>query len=236
MSTSENQDSAHSDASSTEGVSSNPAPSDESACAAEPTKPSEKPAAPSARPAQKPARRAAGPAAPPKGGFGKSVLLFVFIVGGLAAAFALLGREEGGGAPPSAPKWNVGQVVDVEITLVASDARDLRCAGADEIAGRHCAFESTTKPWSKTSDNNDDKKLLRPYTTVDRVQFVAAGLWSDPALKAQLPSARFSVKCKYTIEGKMKRPSISWAADGPWYDQNNDWYSGSVSNCTVVSP
>ena len=90
--------------------------------------------------------------------------MFFVIVVGLAAGFALLNRE------PTTPvvKWKTGETVDVEITLVKSDQKDLACASAEEIAGMHCAFETTTKPWSKGSVG-DDKKLLKPYTTIDRI-------------------------------------------------------------------
>lgn len=161
---------------------------------------------------------------------GKSMLLFVVIVGGIAAGFAILGREQG--QHPSTPKWAVGQTVDVEITLVKNDRQDLSCASGDEIGGKHCAFEAQNKPWSK-GDNGDDKKLLKPYTTTDRVQFTAAGLWSDPALAAdKLPPSRFSVKCKYKVEGMLKNVAVRWEPTGQWYP-GNEWYAGSVSDCKV---
>jgi hypothetical protein len=184
------------------------------------------------------ARGARGPGAarakapPPKGGsLGKSMLLFVIIVGGLAAGFAILGREE---APGSVrPRWNKGQTVDVEITLVKNDKADLACSSGEEIEGKHCAFEANNKPWSK-GDNNDDKKVFRPYTTTERMQFVAAGVWSDPALAPdKIPATRFSLKCKYHVDGTMKSLGVRWEQAGQWYP-NQDWYAGSVSDCKIV--
>lgn len=173
----------------------------------------------------------ARPVAARKGGsLGKSMILFVVIVGGLAAAFALLGTESSSG--PAAPKWKTGDVTDLELTLVADDKKNLGCASSDDIAGAHCAFEDKTKPWSK-GDNADDKKLLKPYTTVDHVQVLASGLWSDPGMTGTLPTVRFSVKCKYKVEGKMKTAAIRWNGDGPWYD-SKDLYSGSISGCKLV--
>lgn len=174
------------------------------------------------RPSATPARKS--------GSLGKSMFLFVIIVGGLAAAFALLGQESSSG--PAAPKWKTGDTADLELTLVADDKKNLACGAADEIAGAHCAFEAQAKPWSK-GDSADDKKLLKPYTTVDHVQILAAGLWSDPAMAGTLPATRFSVKCKYKVEGKMKAASIRWASDGPWYD-SKDLYAGSISSCKLV--
>lgn len=184
-------------------------------------------------PGARPSAKHAAP--PPKGGFGKSLVLFIVIVGGLAMAFWLLGQEQGG-AGPAQPKWKVKDTVDVEITLIAQDRRSLACASADEIEGRHCLFEAQNKVWSKGGDPNDDKKLLRPYTTTNGIQFVAAGLWSEPALAdaSKLPRSRFAVKCKYTVEGKLKRPAVRWNEEGPWHAQNNEWYSGTVSDCSLV--
>jgi hypothetical protein len=191
-----------------------------------------------ARPGAAAAKRTTGPsgvrprpAAPAtRGSFGKSLILFVIVFGGLAAAFAFLGREENTG--PVKPKWAVGQTVDVEITVVKSDQKDLSCASSDEVGGKHCAFEAQNKPWSK-GDNTDDKKLLKPYTTTDRIQFTAAGVWSDPATTPdKLPATRFSLKCKYKVEGTLKKVDVRWDSAGAWYP-NNDWYAGSVSDCKV---
>jgi hypothetical protein len=175
------------------------------------------------------------PAPPPQaaGSLGKSAVLFVVVVGALAAGFALLGREpSGGGGPRSGPAWKNGQVVDMEITLVATDKRELACSAADEVAGRHCAFEAPSKPWSK-GDNSDDKKILRPYTTVDGTQFIGAGLWSEPVLANSLPTTRFTVKCKYTVEGKVKAPTFHW--ESGWEGApRGEMFAGLLSGCTLV--
>lgn len=173
------------------------------------------------------------PLAQPQGGsLGKSMILFVILIGALAGAFAYFGREPAGGPP--GPKWKTGDKAQVEITLVATDRKDLACWSAEEINGRHCAFEAPTKGWSK--GDADDQKLLRPYTTTDRVQFLAAGLWSQPALTGTLPSTRFAVKCTYSVEGKVKRPGIRWSSEGSWIDRSDDWYTGLLSDCKLVTP
>jgi hypothetical protein len=168
-----------------------------------------------------------------QGAMAKSMVLFVLIIGTLGVALWVLGKDEGGSGVAQ-PKWTVGQKVDVEVTLVHTDQQDLACASADELAGRHCGFEAKNKPWSK-GDVKDDKLLLKPYTTTDRIQFLAAGLWSDTGMtKAPLPRTRFTVKCKYTVDGKIKKPGVRWAGDGPWYDQPGDWYAGSLSDCVIT--
>jgi hypothetical protein len=170
-----------------------------------------------------------------KGSLGTSMVLFVIVVGGLAAGFAILGRESGGPGP-AAPKWKDGQEVDVEITLVKTDRRDLGCASAEEVGGRHCLFESKEKRWSKPDKPENKAAVLQPYTTTTGVQFVAAGLWAEPALEAEakLPPTRFTVKCKFKVEGKLKKPAIRWHSDDAWADRTEDWYSGVVNSCTVT--
>ena len=203
----------------------------------EEAKPAAKPVARAAAVKPAVAKRGAAPLAKGRpvpvrkgGSLGKSMILFVIIIGGVAALLAWIsqGTETG----PAAPKWKVGDSPDLELTLVADDKKNLACAAPDEIGGAHCAFEAQAKPWSK-GDSADDKKLLKPYTTVDHVQILAAGVWSDPALAGTLPTTRFSVKCKYKVEGKMKAASMRWASDGPWYE-SKDIYSGSISGCKLV--
>ena len=133
------------------------------------------------------------------------------VIAGLVGGGVYLLRRQGG----SHGKWRVGDEVDVELTVLAADAKNLACASAEEVSGRHCAFEAQSKPWSKGGDAADDKRILKPYTTTDRVQLTAAGLWSDPALTGgKLPPTRFSVKCKYKVEGNLAKPSVRWQATG----------------------
>ena len=128
-----------------------------------------------------------------------------------------------------------GDSVEVELTLVKTDAKDLSCGSTEEIAGKHCAFEGQNKPWSK-GPSTDEKTVFKPYTTTDRVQFVAAGLWSDPNLAAaSLPPNRFSVKCKYKVEGNLKKVDVRWAPDGQWFP-NTDWYAGTIESCGKPVP
>jgi hypothetical protein len=194
--------------------------------------------APRKRPGGRPARsRAAQRRQPPEGSVAKSLMLFVLIVGGLIIAFVFLGQggDNGNPAAPPSPKWAAGQTVDLELTLVASDAKDLACSSPKTISGKQCAFESPSK--ATTPAVTDDKKLFKPYTTTDRVQIIGAGLWSEPSMApAKLPNSRFSVKCKFTIDGKLENPGVRWNTEGPWYPQQSEWYAGSFNNCTVVPP
>ena len=173
------------------------------------------------------ARRAPPP--PARGALGARMTVFVVVVGGLAAGFAFLGKENQHGGP-STPKWRTGQEAVVEITVVPQDKVELACASPIDMGGRKCQFETQSKAHPPAED---PAKILKPYTTTDQVQFLAAGLWEDPALKT-LPTTRFSVKCKYKVEGKIDKPAIRWNSEGPWYAQTNEWYAGSVSGCSIV--
>ena len=79
------------------------------------------------------------------------MILFFVIVAGLGLGFYFLGRNNENTAPTVS--WKEGQTVDVEVTLVKTDGTDLACASADEVAGRHCAFEAENKPWTKGPNN-----------------------------------------------------------------------------------
>ena len=153
------------------------------------------------------------------------------VTAGVLVGALLFVRARSRPKPPG--EWDAGDVVDVEITLVSADAKNLACAASEAVAGRHCAFETTTKPWSAGA--SDDNTTLRPYTTTHRAAMLAAGLWSQPALEGKLPTGRFSVKCKYAIEGKLMNPSIRWASAGPWLDQTKGWTSGVVSGCQLIT-
>lgn len=170
------------------------------------------------------------PAVSSAAGLGKTLGLFVGVVGAIALLIMLVGAERAGSTPE--PKWKVGDTVDVELTLVSTDKSDLACASGTEVGGKHCAFESQNKPWSK--GNTTDDKTLKPYATVERVNLLAAGVWSQPVLEKEMPKSRFSLKCKYAVEGKMPRADVRWREGEGWAGVN-EWYVGAVSDCKVAS-
>lgn len=131
----------------------------------------------------------------------------------------------------SGPKgFTVGSEVDVEITLVAGDSKNLQCASKTTVGSAHCAFEDGTKEWAK-----DDKPVLMPYTTTDKRNLLGAGLWADPGIaNAKLPDSRFSVKCKFKVEGKVPKPQVRWNATAKWEDSQGDWSAGTLHSCSVV--
>jgi hypothetical protein len=148
----------------------------------------------------------------------------VAVVAIAAVVFFLMKRTE------RSTRWEVGNEVPVEITLIAADATNLACASPAEIAGKHCAFETTEQPSSK-SGASDDRLLLKPYTTTDGRTFLAAGLWTQPALTQSLPAARFTVRCRFAIEGKVTGAQVRWLSAGPWNESGAEWVAGTLKDC-----
>ncbi|MSP26614.1 MAG: hypothetical protein EXR75_15995 [Myxococcales bacterium] len=181
-------------------------------------------------------------AAARKSGFStRNVIGFGILVAVLLVAFGMLGTRGGGDGGTPQPRWKIGQVVDVEITVVSPDFRNLSCAMEPEIAGKHCGFAAANKRHEKASGTaRDDASLLQPYTTTDRTQFMAAGVWTQPALKEKLdkedferPGPRFAVACKYTVEGKTAAAQVQWKSGDAWHS-GAGWYTGTVSECKIA--
>ena len=46
------------------------------------------------------------------------------------------------------------------------------------------------------------------------------------------PSPRFTVKCKFKVEGTSKNAFVQWKGGEGWHP-GSGWYVGSVSDCTL---
>ena len=143
--------------------------------------------------------------------------------------------------PSSGPRTlTEGQDVDVAITLVTSDARNLACANADEINGRHCEFASKTERWTKppAPGRSSAQDTLAPYKTTDDILLLIPALFGEQALRERLaidpPNApehiRFVANCKLHVEGKLNEITVRWATNGEWQQQPNAYY-GPVKGC-----
>ncbi len=183
------------------------------------------------RPARPRPLRAPPPPPSPATSLGKRVIAFVAVLLVLTSGFWLLSGFDSGLDKPVV-KWRVGQLVELDITLVKEDAMNLACSSAQDVAGKKCEWNGKDKNTGVT-----DATMLKPYTTIDGVNFVAAGVWNQPALdKAKLPNDRFSVHCKYKVEGMLKTPMIRWNPSAPWGEKKEDWYAGTVSDCKMNPP
>jgi len=167
---------------------------------------------------------------PPAASLGKSVVLFVVVFVVLAAGFAFLSSSDPF-SERNAPRWRKGQKVQLNITLDPRDDAKLACASKTVIDGKKCEFEAKNQ---KFAGEVDDKSLLRPYTTTDGVQFLAAGLWTQPELeKAKRPRERFTVGCTFTVIGNVASPAVRWDPAGSWNEKNQNWFAGTVSDCKI---
>ncbi|NUO54870.1 MAG: hypothetical protein HOV80_39015, partial [Polyangiaceae bacterium] len=167
---------------------------------------------------------------PPAASLGRSVALFVGVFVTLAAGFAFLSSSDPF-SQNNAPKWRKGQKVQLNITLDPRDDLKLSCASKTVIEGKRCEFEAKNQ---KFAGPLDDKAMLRPYTTTDGVQFLAAGLWSQPDLeKGKRPRERFTVSCSLTVDGSVASPAIRWDPAGSWNEKNQSWFAGAVTDCKV---
>lgn len=167
---------------------------------------------------------------PPAASLGKSVSVFMFVLLGLSAGFWVLGAFDNPfGTPP--PKWKIGQIVQVDLTLDPLDDTKLACASATDVGGKRCEYESKT---ARFAGKLEDTTQLRPYTTVDQVHLLAAGVWSSPDIaKEKRPKDRFTLRCDYKVETKVASPAVRWDVAGQWNEKDEEWYAGLASNCKL---
>jgi hypothetical protein len=169
----------------------------------------------------------------------RNVILFGGLVVALLAAFGMLGNRSGGTGPVNAPRWKTNDVVNVEITVVTTDYKDLGCAMEGDVAGRYCAFTAPNKPNAAAKTSRDDDKLLQPFSTTDHVNFLASGFFMQPDIKKKLdaenwerPSPRFNANCKLKVEGRAKAAQVQWKQGDAWGPGNN-WYTGVITECKL---
>jgi hypothetical protein len=165
-----------------------------------------------------------------------------YVTWAVAGLFGFALYSEVGYRRPAAQArtFNEGQDVDVAITLVTSDARNLACSHPDELKGKHCEYASKTERWSKPPEPGRNALLdqLAPYKTTDDILLLIPALFSEQALRERLaidpPNApehiRFVANCKMHIEGKLNEIIVRWAPNGEWQTQRDAYY-GPVKGC-----
>ena len=95
--------------------------------------------------------------------------------------------------------------MDVEFTVTARDQSEHACVSRAMAEDLVCKYETLEKARSPSAPD----LLLAPYTTTSREQFLAAGLWTQPAL-AQPPANRFGVQCKLRLIAQLEAVRIRW--------------------------
>jgi hypothetical protein len=170
-----------------------------------------------------------------------SIRTVVISVVGALFVFALYSQTAYERPGPAKRTFSENSDVDINITLVSPDARNLACAGPEDIKGYHCEFQGKTERWTKPSTTGRGQLLdtLAPYKTTDDYLFLIPALFSQDALRERLvidpPTGsaehiRFVANCRMHIEGKLKEVDVRWATNGAWQPQRDVWV-GSVTGC-----
>lgn len=127
--------------------------------------------------------------------------------------------------------WRVGTTRAVEITLVREDKTNLACASDHSIAGLRCGYGRDQKPVSSLSA--DKAEMLQPYATLSGDLLLGAGLWTSTDMRQNLPEARFSVVCNYSIKGVIRSGSIRFAPTARFNPIGKTVTVGSLKDCLI---
>ena len=140
----------------------------------------------------------------------------------------------------------VGRTIDVSITLVTSDVRDLACAADDEVGGARCLFDASGNVRAElaTADETGrSARVLAPYMTTDNVLFLIPGLFAEPAVAkryAEDPPTvdrdrlrRFTARCQLKLEGRVKDVAVRWTQQAAFGPRPEGAWVGKVSDCSI---
>lgn len=159
----------------------------------------------------------------------RAVPVLVCIAGLLALVFTWNGYgERYAGA---AEAWRIGGTRLVQITVVAADRDRLACSSALRFDGMRCGFDKPNVPHSSGSRSRETE--LQPLNTVEHQLFLAAGLWSSPAMQGPLPKERFTVFCNLHVVGGVKSAALRWSENGPFEPLAIPVPVGMLSDCEL---
>jgi hypothetical protein len=126
--------------------------------------------------------------------------------------------------------WHVGSTRVVELTLVRADKGSLACASDASVGGLHCGFR---RDFGAVAASPDDPRVLQPFNTTNEELLLGAGLWTSPDLRGALPDGRFSVVCKYHIEGLTSSAAVRFGAGAPFSPVGKTVTMGSLTECVL---
>lgn len=143
----------------------------------------------------------------------------------------------------------VGRTVDVGITLVTADARDLACASNETVGGARCLYDESgalREGLPVGDEAGRSTEVLAPYMTTDNVLFLVPGLFAEPAIAkrfAEEPPTvgrdrlkRFTAQCRMKIEGRAKDLAVRWEPTAAFGPQADGAWVGRISNCSIDTP
>lgn len=139
-----------------------------------------------------------------------------------------------------------GKTIDVGITLVTSDVRDLSCASDETVGGARCLYDSRGNlrsglPTGDAAGQSD--QVLAPYMTTDNVLFLVPGLFAEPAVAKRLAEEpptvvrgslkRFTARCQLKLEGQVRDLAVRWTPTAAFAPRTEAAWVGRVSNCKI---
>lgn len=128
--------------------------------------------------------------------------------------------------------WRVRSTRTVEITLVKTDRPNLGCASDQEVAELRCGYRRDFHEAALSTPENP--RVLQPFNTVANELFLGASLWLSLDLQKALPDARFTVTCRYRIEGLMSSVSIRFDRAAAFAPTGKAVPAGTLSDCVLV--
>jgi hypothetical protein len=126
--------------------------------------------------------------------------------------------------------WRVGNTRTVEITIVRTDRTNLGCASDQGIAGLRCGYRRDLREAAVSAP--DDPRVLQPFNTVGSELLLGANLWVSLDAKKPLPDARFTVACRFRIEGLMSPVSIRFDRTAAFAPTAKAIPAGTLTECT----
>ena len=160
----------------------------------------------------------------------KTIFAFLIIVATLGVFFAWTGYSNRYAQVTEG--WHLGQTKLIEVTVVTEDKARLACSSDVILDGNiHCGFRANSQPFEASTQ--DDSHVLSPYNTVKNELFLAAGLWTSPALRGRLPTERFTVACNYKITGVLKSVGLRWAANAGFEPVKQSVTVGTLTDCVI---
>ena len=151
--------------------------------------------------------------------------LLVVATAGLATLLTAFGR----GHEPQ-----IGDTLDITVTVIPADQRRLACAWEERIAGLSCAYAQPTA--KSPSRKLEEKKRLAPYVSVDGQLVILAGVFaseevaSAAKLHKRSRDKRFRVRCSVKLIAQRANIPIRFSHRDAFKPADLTWV-GRAENC-----
>lgn len=134
------------------------------------------------------------------------------------------------------PSFHPGAIVDVDISLVSSDAQDLSCSWDRSAGGHACGYRDggrTVQPHG----------TLIPTVTADRKTLLVPGLFREPEVAARVAGdvglardaqQRFVVRCRVRVLEQLSGVQVRFAAGAAFEPPSKQWLVAPIA-CRVLS-